>query len=390
MYEKYRSRFVSGHPTSFVETKMRARETQILASVWKISGDGSRVIWHRQPGLEGEAIDLFANGDVAVSGYGYPWYNEPYIPTPVCRFSSGGELMWKTDLGEVYGYRPGRGINSIKVDPFGDVVAVGYCLDSPVETERYDVTKLDGITGEILWQRLTDNTTFWQVQPSANGVDIDGSGNIYVTGTARSQDPPPHTDCWKFSSAGVKLDTGVGSTSSFDLCLSESESDILFRSSELFGPRLYRCTRSPLEIVFTGPDLGIGNMYDLIERDGRVVVARSSQFVSTVAPEILDTNGNPVAAPAILPGWYGAVAFAGGLNFAYCGSREYGPEGEEFSYGVFGICDYKGADVWEVRFHKRIGYGIWGIVVDVNDPDQPIYLCGYLSNEIELREDPGV
>lgn len=95
----------------------------------------------------------------------------------------GAEIWRKTiDSG-----RSGRG--TAKVDPNGDVVVVGTVtnLDAGSTTDILAV-KLAGATGDVIWTRRINGTA--DDFDNAGGFDVDGSGNVALTGRIRNATGP--------------------------------------------------------------------------------------------------------------------------------------------------------------------------------------------------------
>jgi len=114
----------------------------------------------------GNAYVIGSVGNQAVTTYG----NYDIL---VAKYNSAGTLQWQKRIGNA-SYNWGNGITA---DASGNVYIAGY-TDSG---SGYDIVaiKLDS-TGSLVWHRfLTATGTSNDV---GNGVVVDGSGNVYVTG----------------------------------------------------------------------------------------------------------------------------------------------------------------------------------------------------------------
>ncbi len=122
----------------------------------------------------------------------------------VAKFTSTGSLSWSTYLGGAgadYG-------NDIAVDSTGALIVVGETSsDGLATTGVYDTTrvlseafvaKLSAANGQPTWFTYLGGST----SDRANSVAIDGSNNIYVTGSTSSTDFPTTTGVFKTTNAG--------------------------------------------------------------------------------------------------------------------------------------------------------------------------------------------
>lgn len=111
--------------------------------------------------------------------------------------ADGSEIWRKTiDSG-----RGGR--STAKVDPNGDVIVVGTVtnVDAGSTTDILAV-KLAGATGDVIWTRRINGTA--NDDDHARGFDVDGSGNVALTGQIRNATGPAS------AMLVVKLAAGTG------------------------------------------------------------------------------------------------------------------------------------------------------------------------------------
>ena len=163
----------------------------------KLNSDGERQ-WHTFMGMGdnatdwGRAIAVDTSGTVYVAGTGSSWWDtEPVNPPQggfdvfVTKLSSDGVRQWYTLVGSA-----GHDFNrSMAVDGSGNVYVVGRSeaswgdWGSPVNpfagAEDAFVAKLNN-SGERLWHTFMGSAG---ENDGALGVAVDGSGNVYVSGS---------------------------------------------------------------------------------------------------------------------------------------------------------------------------------------------------------------
>jgi|GEM_PF-1702642 len=131
------------------------------------------------------AIAVDTNGNLYVTGTSGGTWGSPLSPFGsgssyafVAKLNSNGNLIWNTFLGADYG-------SAITVDGSGNVFVSGYSTTnwgSPVRAfggggqDAY-VAKLNG-NGSLAWNTFLGGSG----TDSGNGIAVDGSGNVYVTG----------------------------------------------------------------------------------------------------------------------------------------------------------------------------------------------------------------
>jgi len=158
-------------------------------------------VWHTFYGSsitgdqEANGIAVDGSGNIYVAGLGNESWGSPVNPfaggvdIAVAKLSGAGVLQWNTFLGSITGIDIGYGI---AVDGSGNVYVTGYSTAAwdygtgtfkrtPVNDYAggYDivVAKLD-TTGAYQWHTFLGST----VDDVANGIAVDGSGNVYVAG----------------------------------------------------------------------------------------------------------------------------------------------------------------------------------------------------------------
>jgi len=122
----------------------------------------------------GIAVD--GSGNVYVGGYGTNLSNNTV--QSISKWDTNGTLQWQRTLTDTYG-SPSDMAYGIAVDNSGNVYVCGYGTNSSAAYVQ-SISKYN-TSGTIQWQRtLTDNLSV----PSdrANGIAVDGSGNMYVCG----------------------------------------------------------------------------------------------------------------------------------------------------------------------------------------------------------------
>jgi uncharacterized repeat protein (TIGR01451 family) len=161
----------------------------------------------------GNSIAVDGSGNVYVIGQSDATWGSPvrayvggyYGDAFVAKFNSSGTLLWNTFLGSS-SYNGDYG-NGIAVDGSGNVYVTGQSdatWGTPViaHSGNFDafVAKLNGSTGVLVWNSFLGGSD-WD---EGNGIAVDGSSNVYVTGSSQAEWGSP-----------VITHSGGGSTDAF-------------------------------------------------------------------------------------------------------------------------------------------------------------------------------
>jgi len=172
----------------------------------KYSGAGKQ-LWLKRYGGPGNGTDVAkaiaadSSGNVYVTGYG-AGSGTGYDYATV-KYSGAGKQLW------VKRYNgPGSGTDiakAIAVDGSGNIYVTGYSAGSGADDD-YATVKYSG-AGKELWVKRYDgpgNSADGGVI-GANAVAVDGSGNIYVTGSSAGSGTGQDYATVKYSGAGKQL-----------------------------------------------------------------------------------------------------------------------------------------------------------------------------------------
>lgn len=197
--------------------------------IMKVNISGDRLIYSTYLGGNGNdygySIVVDTSGNAFVGGQTYSTnfptqsaYDSVYGQTGdgfITKLSSAGNnLVYSTYLGGFYE----DSINDIKVDPYGNVYATGYSefvnngwpeqYKYPTTTNAYDrtyhggddvvVTKLSSNGQSLLFSTLIGHSS----DDRGSSIDIDSSGNSYVTGTTLSSSFPTISGSYDTSYGG--------------------------------------------------------------------------------------------------------------------------------------------------------------------------------------------
>lgn len=163
----------------------------VLINCQKATGQLTEA-WSSQFNGHGDFSDKFTciaadnSGNVYLGGYTVePGTNSNYL---ISKYNSTGQLIWK----HVYN-APGDGpdmVKEIALDPSGNVIVTGYGNNIGVGNDFW--TMKFSSSGDSLWSRFFNDVSFNQYD-EPNGLALDASGNIIVTGDSDS-DPTSGLD----------------------------------------------------------------------------------------------------------------------------------------------------------------------------------------------------
>lgn len=178
--------------------------------VTKLDASGN-FLWAKQfiggtSGGAGNALTTDANGNVYIAGNFESTVD--FDPGPgtfnltsagnkdvfICKLDANGNFMWAKRIGSNSISLPGDGVESIKLDTFGNVYTTGYfsgTVDFNPGSGSYNLTsigssdvfisKLDA-NGNFLWARTFGSTS----GDEGYSIDTDIWNNVYVTGQYRT------------------------------------------------------------------------------------------------------------------------------------------------------------------------------------------------------------
>jgi hypothetical protein len=147
----------------------------------KYSPNGD-TLWVRRLGGEdavAKGITLDASGNAYVTGG-----VSGYLTT--IKYSSDGDTAWVrkyNGLGQYYAYGA-----AIALDEFGNIYVAGACFHFPDNSDDICTIKYHP-NGDTAWVRLYDGPG--NSRDFAEAVTVDGSGNVYVTGSSVGQGTYP-------------------------------------------------------------------------------------------------------------------------------------------------------------------------------------------------------
>ncbi|MDI6803319.1 MAG: SBBP repeat-containing protein [Bacteroidota bacterium] len=114
------------------------------------------------------ALDIDGSGNIYVTG------RSSYIHTVTVKYNSGGEQLWIA--------KEAMSPTAMKVDKIGNVYITGSSSDGNADAD-YKTIKYD-TDGFKLWYNTFSGPGTWNSYNAAKAIDIDNSGNVYVTGSS--------------------------------------------------------------------------------------------------------------------------------------------------------------------------------------------------------------
>jgi uncharacterized delta-60 repeat protein len=125
----------------------------------------------------GQGIAVDSSGNVYVTGY-TDSYGQGNYDVLITKYNTSGTIQWQRTLGGSV-LDPGYGI---AVDSSGNVYVTGYTNSQGAGAYDVLITKYD-TSGTIQWQRILGGSG----NDIGYGIAVDSSGNVYVTGFTDSQ-----------------------------------------------------------------------------------------------------------------------------------------------------------------------------------------------------------
>jgi uncharacterized delta-60 repeat protein len=188
-----------------------AGQTDVLITKYNASGT---IQWQRTLGGSfddsGNGITVDSSGNVYITGYA----SDAVFGAPdvlIAKYNTSGTIQWQRTLGVANYDDVGNGI---AIDSSGNIYVTGYTFSPSGGTNAYAlVTKYDN-SGAIQWQRILGDTN----AERGYGVSVDSSGNVYITGftnTSGSNDVliakynPSGTIQWRRSLGATSEDRGT-------------------------------------------------------------------------------------------------------------------------------------------------------------------------------------
>lgn len=123
----------------------------------------------------GRHVKLDNAGNVIVTGSAH---NGTDLDIYTAKYNgAAGTIMWERTCNGAYDDEP----NGLVIDPSGSVYVTGYTWTLTAQNDFYTV-KLDGGSGNVLWEKNFNSTNGNDDITSATGIAIDPVGDLFVTG----------------------------------------------------------------------------------------------------------------------------------------------------------------------------------------------------------------
>jgi hypothetical protein len=150
----------------------------VLITKYNTSGT---IQWQRTLGGSGtdygQGIAVDSSGNVYVTGYTTS-QGAGFVDVLITKYDTSGTIQWQRTLG---GAGDDRGYG-IAVDSSGNVYVTGYTTSQGVDNDEVLITKYN-TSGTIQWQRILGSSG----TDNGYGIAVDSSGNVYVTGFTNGQ-----------------------------------------------------------------------------------------------------------------------------------------------------------------------------------------------------------
>ncbi len=114
---------------------------------------------------------------------GYYGPNAKFMSTHIMKFNNLGVLQWQKALEVPSSFSSSDTANGVVVDSSGNVYITGYTTNSDFSLDA--ITAKYSSSGTLLWQRRFGLSTSTRAEQS-NSIAIDTAGNVYIAGLAGS------------------------------------------------------------------------------------------------------------------------------------------------------------------------------------------------------------
>ena len=323
--------YITGYTTS-----SGAGNQDVLIAKYDNSGT---IQWQRTLGGAigdyGQDIAVDGSGNVYVTGYTES-SGAGSDDVLIAKYDTSGTIQWQRTLGGAsvdYG-------NDIAVDGSGNVYITGYTTSSGAGSNDILIVKYD-TDGLFKWQRTLGGT----FSDSGEGIAVDGSGNVYITGYTASSGAGSNDILiakydtsgaiqWKRTLGGVSSDRGYdiavdGSGNVYITGYTESSgaggSDILIAKYDTSGTIQWQRTLGGVnnDIGYDIAVDGSGNVYIIGHTTGYgIVIAKlpaDGSFTGTYGAYTYATSGLSTATSGLSTATSGLSTATSGLSTATSG-----------------------------------------------------------------------
>lgn len=207
----------------------------------KYSSAGS-FIWAQLLGGTGndlvKLISIDAGDNLYVAGHREFTPESTYFDFFVAKYNSAGVLQWSNTEDSGFGNLDTP--FAMTLDGSNDVILAGSGFTDILNEEDYMTVKFSGTTGAVVWKQLyAGNAEAFDV---VNGVVVDGSDNVFVTGRSKSIETSEDYYTIAYNSSGTELwadrysTEGLEYDEATDIRVSDDDSYVYVTGYSFNGP----------------------------------------------------------------------------------------------------------------------------------------------------------
>lgn len=218
--------FIDIYGNSFVTGRSVNEKNEYEAVIIKYNSEGVEqwVSKYTEPGYfcVPKSVTVDKTGNIYITGFIKDYNGSEYNSYFTVKYNSAGNEMWSVK--NTFGTNDREEPIGIKTDFTGNVYIAGWIGNVKASSEDFLTAKFNP-GGELLWSKTYDGRGNGNNRLMA--FDVDGSGNIYVTGYTKNESNKSDYTTIKYNTDGIIMwsknyNSGIGSAYPLDLKIDNS------------------------------------------------------------------------------------------------------------------------------------------------------------------------